>query len=44
MKAKSYGDFIKEETLAEDIVLSDDTQTQVDINGHDTGLKLEKVN
>lgn len=40
---KSYEDFIKEETLAEEITLSEEPEQNLDINGHQTGLKLTRV-
>ena len=40
---KEYEDFIKSETLALSIErVSDDTFEKQDLNGHETGIKLEK--
>ena len=41
---KLYEDYIKKETLADDIKRIEDTNLEKqNINGHETGLKLEKL-
>jgi isoleucyl-tRNA synthetase len=42
---KEYEDFIKKETLADIIIVSNDENMEVqNLNGIDTGMKLEKIN
>ncbi|KNF08229.1 isoleucine--tRNA ligase IleS [Gottschalkia purinilytica] len=42
---EAYSDYIKQETLAINIEkVSDDNLEKHNLNGHDTGIKLEKVN
>ncbi|MDW5300187.1 MAG: isoleucine--tRNA ligase [Sedimentibacter sp.] len=40
---KEYEDFIKSETLADSVEKSDDTMEVHNLNGIDTGMKLEKI-
>ena len=41
---KDYIDFIKKETLADDIIKEDNIDTIIDINDYKVGIKLKRVN
>ena len=43
-RINNYLDFIKKETLANDIVKEDSIDNIIDINNYKVGIKLERVN
>ncbi len=40
---KSFDEYIKNETLAVNIIISNDDLETIDLNGHNVGIKVEKV-
>jgi isoleucyl-tRNA synthetase len=39
---EAFGDFIKAETLTAELFITDEELTVQNINGHETGIKVEK--